>query len=248
MKINKRYLQRIIREERRKLFEDSMDDELGNLKKNVHDDIEHIKDIKKDIEDDRDEEERARDHRKDESRRRRSSRRVGYSTLRRMIREQQMGDVEFEQDPAASAHVAIAAIADLAAAAGVELDITAGDVEEDDLSDAGLVSALPENALKRRLRRKIREAARSWQSAKITKTGAKYQPGELMVRPYIEDSVRMFAVFKVKDLPRSVREAPQGATASVVHEDDGIKFVMFPEATSRGAERDLLFLTTGRRR
>jgi hypothetical protein len=93
MRISKKYLTRIIREERRKLFEDSVDSELENLKKNVHDDVEHIKDLKKDEEDDRDEEERARDHRKDESRRRsRRARRVGYSALRRMIREEHDAD------------------------------------------------------------------------------------------------------------------------------------------------------------
>ncbi len=173
MKISKNRLQRIIREERRKLFEDSMDDELDNLKKNVHDDIEHIKDLKKDIEDDRDEEERAHDHeRKDESRRRRS-RKVGYNTLRRMIREQMAGvemvagpdlpgeelDVVAEEDPAASAHTAIAAISDLAAAAGVDLEITAGDAEVEDVGEVGLMP-VAERALKRRLRRKIREATR----------------------------------------------------------------------------------------
>ena len=191
MKINKRYLQRIIREERRKLFEDSMDDELDNLKKNVHNDIEHIKDLKKDIEDDRDEEERDHDHeRKDESRRRsRRTRRVGYSALRRMIREEHdadwgmgsheksrthsgedytghagdeskthPGETDYEDDPEGRAHDAIAAIHDLASAAGVELDVTAGDAE-DDLGDVGLMP-VAERALKRRLRRKIREATR----------------------------------------------------------------------------------------
>jgi len=190
MKISKRRLQRIIREERRKLFEDSIDDELDNLKKNVHDDIEHIKDLKKDVEDDRDEEERARDHeRKDESRRRRG-RKVGYTALRRMIREEHSdwgmghdedsrthpgekdytghagdeskthpGETDYADDPEGRAHDAIAAIHDLASAAGVELDVTAGGAEED-LGDVGLEVALAERALKRRLRRKIREATR----------------------------------------------------------------------------------------
>ena len=189
MKISRRYLQRIIREERRKLFEDSVDDELDNLKKNVHDDIEHIKDLKKDVEDDRDEEERAKDHRKDESRRRsRRSHRVGYSALRRMIREEHdahwgmgkdeksrthsgedytghagdessthPGELDYEDDPEGRAHDAIAAIHDLASAAGVELDVTAGDAE--DVGDVGLMP-VAERALKRRLRRKIKEATR----------------------------------------------------------------------------------------
>ena len=191
MRISKRYLARIIREEKRKLFEDSMDDELDNLKKNVHDDIEHIKDLKKDIEDDRDEEERARDHRKDESRRRGyRARRVGYSALRRMIREEHdadwgmgkdeksrthsgedytghagdeskshPGELDYTDDPEGRAHDAIAAIHDLASAAGVELDVTAGDAGVEDAGDVGLMP-VAERALKRRLRRKIREATR----------------------------------------------------------------------------------------
>lgn len=46
--------------EEEELSEDSIDDELDNLHKNVKDDVDHIKNLKKDIEDDREEEERAR--------------------------------------------------------------------------------------------------------------------------------------------------------------------------------------------
>ena len=117
MKISKRYLTRLISEERAKLFEDGVDSELDNLKKNVHDDIEHVKDLKKDIEDDKDEEERAGDYRKDESKRHvNRSRKVGYSALRRIIREER---------------------------------------------------ALSESALKRRIRRKIKEATSSNRSRHI---------------------------------------------------------------------------------
>jgi hypothetical protein len=83
MKVTRRRLQQIIREEATRLQEDRVDDELDNLKKNVHDDIEHIRDLKDDIEDDREEEERAHEveRRHDESRRRT----VNY--LRRLVRE-----------------------------------------------------------------------------------------------------------------------------------------------------------------
>jgi len=83
MRVTKGQLKRIIREEAARLHEDRVDDELDNLKKNVHDDIEHIRDLKDDIEDDREEEERAHEveRRHDESRRRA----VNY--LRRLVRE-----------------------------------------------------------------------------------------------------------------------------------------------------------------
>tara|TARA_Y100000034_G_scaffold91251_1_gene110067 strand:- start:565 stop:825 length:261 start_codon:yes stop_codon:yes gene_type:complete len=83
MKVTKRQLKRIIREEAARLHEDRVDDELDNLKKNVHDDIEHIRDLKDDVEEDREEEERAHDaeRRHDESRRR------TVSFLRRLVRE-----------------------------------------------------------------------------------------------------------------------------------------------------------------
>jgi len=71
MRITKRRLQQIIREERRRLREDHIDTELDHLKKNVHDDIEHIKDLKDDIKDDHEEELRAekekREHEKNEA-------------------------------------------------------------------------------------------------------------------------------------------------------------------------------------
>jgi len=81
--MKKSQLKRIIREETARLHEDRVDDELDNLKKNVHDDIEHIRDLKDDVEEDREEEERAHgaERRHDESRRR------TVSFLRRLVRE-----------------------------------------------------------------------------------------------------------------------------------------------------------------
>jgi len=76
MKITKRQLLRIIREEKinlnRKLHEDTLDDELSNLKKNINNDLDHIKDLKKDVEDNKEEEHRDEldKARKDESLRR----------------------------------------------------------------------------------------------------------------------------------------------------------------------------------
>ena len=81
MRITARRLRRIIREERRKLFEDALDTELDHLKKNIDDDLEHIRDLKDDIEDDHEEELRAeKEKRKDESVR------LTRNSLRRIIR------------------------------------------------------------------------------------------------------------------------------------------------------------------
>jgi len=72
IKITKRHLKRIIREEAHRLSEDSVDLELDHLRDNIHDDIEHIKDIHSDIEDDHEEELHAEKekYRHDESRER----------------------------------------------------------------------------------------------------------------------------------------------------------------------------------
>ena len=72
MRVTKRQLKKIIAEESRRLkrlHEDSIDTELDNLKKNIGDDIEHIRDLKDDIKDDHEEELRAEKEkeRKDES-------------------------------------------------------------------------------------------------------------------------------------------------------------------------------------
>jgi len=84
MRITKRQLKRIIREEGRKLRlrEDSIADELEHLRANIKDDEEHVDNLEKDIEDDRDEMKRAEDDRKDESVRRRRLRRRLSSVIR----------------------------------------------------------------------------------------------------------------------------------------------------------------------
>ena len=70
MKITKRQLRRIIREESYKLREDHISAELDHLRKNIKDDEGHIDNLEKDIRDEREEEERAKEakKRKDESR------------------------------------------------------------------------------------------------------------------------------------------------------------------------------------
>ena len=85
MRITKRQLKRIIAEEARRLREDSIDTELDNLKKNIGDDIEHIRDLKDDIKDDHEEELRAEKEkeRKDES----VSRRKLRYEIRKILRE-----------------------------------------------------------------------------------------------------------------------------------------------------------------
>ncbi len=84
MKISKRKLARIIREERAKLREDHIDTELDHLKKNMSNDLEHIKDLKDDVKDDHEEELRAEkekhDHEKNEVRR----------LIKRMVREERI--------------------------------------------------------------------------------------------------------------------------------------------------------------
>jgi len=85
MRITKRTLKRIIREEARRLAEDSISDELDHLRKNIDDDKDHIDNLEKDIEDDREEMKDAHEAEKNESRRRRG--RLSRTQLRRMVRE-----------------------------------------------------------------------------------------------------------------------------------------------------------------
>ena len=98
MKVTKKRLQRIIREEAARLHEDHIDTELDNLEKNREDDLEHIRNLRRDIEDDREEERRAHEEerRHDESRRRT----VGY--IQALIREtlQEAGDGATEMSKA----------------------------------------------------------------------------------------------------------------------------------------------------
>ena len=141
--------------------EDTIDTESDHLKKNVADDLDHIKDLKDDIEDDHDEEIRAeKEKAKHESRRRRrrgvraESRnrrvpKVGYRQLRRIIREQNIeihhhhGDQGYDDREDER----------LAAEHGGE-----GEHEQDyqdRRDDAGF--EVRKEALKRRLRRIVRE-------------------------------------------------------------------------------------------
>jgi len=83
MKITRRLLKRVIAEEYSKLHEDSIDSELDHLRKNVNDDLDHIKDLKDDIKDDHEEELRAeKEKRKHEGRVR-----MSRTRLRKIIRE-----------------------------------------------------------------------------------------------------------------------------------------------------------------
>ena len=88
MRITKKYLKRIIKEEAHRLAEDHIDTELDNLKKNIGDDLEHIKDLKDDIKDDHEEEVRAEKEKEKHESRRYRTKKLGYNQLRRMIREE----------------------------------------------------------------------------------------------------------------------------------------------------------------
>jgi hypothetical protein len=74
------------------------------------------------------------------------------------------GHLDYEDDATGKAHAAIAAIHDLASAAGVDLDISAGDAE--DLEQGGeneemsMVTAENRRRMKRSLRRIVRENTR----------------------------------------------------------------------------------------
>ena len=83
--LSRRQLRRIIREERRKLSEDSISDELEHLRKNREDDLDHIDRLEKDIEDDREEMHHAEKARKDEALKRRLRRIVRENTRHRRV-------------------------------------------------------------------------------------------------------------------------------------------------------------------
>jgi len=193
MRITKRNLKRIIREETRRLAEDHIDTELDNLKKNIGDDLEHIRDLKDDVKDDHEEEVRAEKEKEKHESRRYRTKRLGYNQLRRMIREDHedwgmgkdeksrtrpgeedytghKGDLskthhgeDYEGDDVEhKAKNAMAAIHDLASAAGVELDTTVtgpSDVAEEEVGMVAMESRR-RRTLKRRLARTIRETLR----------------------------------------------------------------------------------------
>ena len=193
MRITKRNLKRVIREEARRLAEDHIDTELDNLKKNIGDDLEHIKDLKDDMEDDHEEELRAeKEKEKHEGRRRR--RPLSYGQLRRMIREEHgdwgmgkgeesrtrpgeedytghAGDLskthpgeDYEGDDVEhKAHTALAAIQDLASAAGVELDTSEADPSDEESEEVSMlaVESRRRRALKHQLSTVIRKTLRN---------------------------------------------------------------------------------------
>ena len=197
MRITKKYLKRIIREETQRLAEDHIDTELDHLRKNIDDDKDHIDALEKDIKDDRDEAERAHEEdleherEKHESRRYRTKR-LGYNQLRRMIREEHEdwgmgadeqsrthpgeedytghegdlskthpGEEDYEGDDVEhKAHTAMAAIQDLASAAGVELEPEASGPGDAPLEIALESRLRQRRTLKRRLARTIKETLR----------------------------------------------------------------------------------------
>lgn len=150
MRMTKRQLRQAVR---KLIKEDSIDTELDHLKKNVADDLDHIKDLKDDVKDDHEEELRAEKEkeRKDESRRRRAPR-VGYHQLRRIIREQNV-EVHHHYDQGYDDREDER----LAAEHGGE------DEHEQDYKDRRDDAGFEERneALKRRLRRIVRENTRS---------------------------------------------------------------------------------------
>jgi len=85
MRLTKRQLRQAVK---RLIKEDTIDTELDHLKKNVADDLDHIKDLKDDVDDDHEEELRAEKEKAKHESRRRGGRKVGYHQLRRIIREQ----------------------------------------------------------------------------------------------------------------------------------------------------------------
>ena len=87
MRITKKYLQRIIREEVSRLAEDSISDELDHLRKNIDDDKDHIDNLEKDIEEDREEMEHAHEAEKEKNESRRRRGRLSKAQLRRIVRE-----------------------------------------------------------------------------------------------------------------------------------------------------------------
>jgi hypothetical protein len=85
MRLTKRQLRQAVR---KLIKEDTIDTELDHLKKNVADDLDHIKDLKDDVDEDHEEELRAEKEKAKHESRQRGGRKVGYHQLRRIIREQ----------------------------------------------------------------------------------------------------------------------------------------------------------------
>jgi hypothetical protein len=151
MRLTKRQLRTAVN---KLIREDSVDTELDHLRKNVADDLDHIKDLHDDVEEDHEEEMRAeKEKHKHESRRRGSSKKVGYHQLRRIIREQSI-EVHHHYDQGYDDREDER----LAAEHGGEDDHDEQDYA-DRRDDAGFEER--NEALKRRLRRIVRENTRS---------------------------------------------------------------------------------------
>jgi len=159
MRVTKRQLKRIIREEStrlRRLREDAIDTELDHLKGNIEDDIEHIRDLKDDVKADHDEEIRAEKEkeRHDESVRRRS--RNLRRRIRSIIREEQGYD-DREDESLGMEHGDVA-----------HLDLDGGHEEEEHSrrDDAGFETRAPEvhvhlhNESRRRIKNRLRSITR----------------------------------------------------------------------------------------
>ena len=154
MRITRKQIREAIKE-LSALREDHIDTELDHLKKNIADDLDHIKDLKDDVEDDHEEELRAeKEKAKHESLTRRGrARKIGYHQLRRIIREQNIeihhhhGDQGYDDREDER----------LAAEHGGEDDHEQD--YQDRRDDAGF--EVRHEALKRRLRRIVRENTRS---------------------------------------------------------------------------------------
>ena len=157
MRVTKRQLKRIIREEStrlRRLREDAIDSELDHLKGNIEDDIEHIRDLKDDVKEDHEEEIRAEreKERHDESVRRRHLRRQIRSVLRE---EQGYDDREDERLGAEHGDVA-----------HLDLDGSHEDEEHSRRDDAGFETRAPEvhvhlhNESRRRLKNRLKRITR----------------------------------------------------------------------------------------
>ena len=88
MRITKRQLRRIIREEKARLFEDSRSAEVDHLRKNIHNDRLHIDDLEDDIHDDEEEERRAKNEMK-----------ITRHQLKKIVREAcvALGEKDFEK-------------------------------------------------------------------------------------------------------------------------------------------------------
>ena len=107
MRISKRKLHRIIREEAVRLAEDDIADELDHLRNNMEDDKEHIDNLEKDIKDDREEEERAHKAEEEKNESRRFAKRRLKRMLRQLVNEEHQGYDAREDESLGAEHGAV---------------------------------------------------------------------------------------------------------------------------------------------